>query len=390
MTPTKILVTGATGTIGSRLCERLTLHYRLPYRALVRNFTRAVRIARLGTEMVPGDLARPETIEAALEGCDAVLHLAHSDDRATARETINLLAACRKARVKRLVHISSIGAHGPDPGPECAREETAPVARRYADPYCDSKARAEHLVRRAAERDGLEAVILRPTVVYGPHCLWVAGIVAVARGGHIALLDGGSGVCNAVYVDDVCDAIRAAVARDEAVGKAMFINGDDVISWGEFIAKFAAMVRPDVQYRDVSSAEVRRARAAARPTVRSNLRALVRVAASPELHRQLEPVPALYGAIGWTKRQLASRLSVEQKFTLKGRLQGAPAGGPAGPAPGPLDVPPGRLATETCRVAFSNELAKATLGWRPAYDFAAGAELTRQWMIFAGLAPGRE
>jgi nucleoside-diphosphate-sugar epimerase len=387
MTPTKILVTGATGTIGSRLCERLTLHHRLPYRALVRSYNRAVRIARLGAEMVPGDLARPATIAAALDGCDTVLHLAHSDDRAAPRETSNLLAACLKAKVRRLVHISSISAHGPDPGPECAREETASIDRRHDDPYAESKARVERLVRRAVLRDGLAAVVLRPTIVYGPYSPLVAGIVDSARRGQIALIDGGSGVCNAVYVDDVCDAILAAIAADGAVGKAMFINGDDVVSWRDFIGKFASMVREDVRYADISSAEIRRALASSRPTVRSNLRALVRVAASPELHRQLEPVTALYGAIGWTKRQLASRLSEEQKYSLKGRLQGAPAAAPAGPAPELPGV--GRINSETCRVAFSNELARATLGWRSAYDLARGAELTRQWLLFAGLVPGR-
>ena len=56
MKPSKILVTGATGFIGSRLCELLSLEHRLPYRALVRDFSRAARIARLDTELVAGDM----------------------------------------------------------------------------------------------------------------------------------------------------------------------------------------------------------------------------------------------------------------------------------------------------------------------------------------------
>lgn len=56
MTPTRILVTGATGFIGSRLCELLSLEYRVPYRALVRDFSRAARIARLDADLVAGDM----------------------------------------------------------------------------------------------------------------------------------------------------------------------------------------------------------------------------------------------------------------------------------------------------------------------------------------------
>ena len=62
MKPTRILVTGATGFIGSRLCELLSLEYRLPYRALVRNFSRATRIARLDTDLVAGDVNGVEDV----------------------------------------------------------------------------------------------------------------------------------------------------------------------------------------------------------------------------------------------------------------------------------------------------------------------------------------
>ena len=56
MKPSRILVTGATGFIGSRLCELLSLEHRIPYRALVRQFSRAARIARLDCELVAGDM----------------------------------------------------------------------------------------------------------------------------------------------------------------------------------------------------------------------------------------------------------------------------------------------------------------------------------------------
>jgi len=91
MNPTRILLTGATGFIGTRYCERLHLLHRLRLRAMVRTFNRASRIARIQAEMVAGDLMNPESIRAAIEGCDAVVHMAHSTDENGPIETRNLV-----------------------------------------------------------------------------------------------------------------------------------------------------------------------------------------------------------------------------------------------------------------------------------------------------------
>ena len=176
----RILITGATGFIGSRLCEKLTLHYRLPYRALVQNYGRAARIARLGCEMVTGNLADPASLEAALAGCDAVVHLAFGNVR---KAEENLLAVCERANVKRFVHFSSMAVHGPTPDPRCAREETATIGL-YKEQYSDGKARAEKLVQKAIDK-GLPGIILRPTVVYGPHSPFVIRVARDARGGAV-------------------------------------------------------------------------------------------------------------------------------------------------------------------------------------------------------------
>jgi nucleoside-diphosphate-sugar epimerase len=384
MPPSKILVTGATGFIGSRLCERLTLHYRLPYRAFVRRFTKANRIARMGAEMVGGNLLQPGSIKAALEGCDAVVHLAHSDDTSAPKETANLLRASLRAGVRRFVHISSMSVHGPDPGPECAREKTA-IIRRHGESYSDSKAKAESNVWSAIRRNGLPAVILRPTVVYGPYSPLVAGVVENARSGQVILIDGGVGVCNAVYVDDVCDAIHSAMTNKAGIGQAFFITGDELITWKDFILAFSNLVEPAPQIRHVASEEIREYWRARRSTVRSNVRALLRLAGSPAFHRELSTTPALGAAIQWAKRKLVEVLSEEQKLVLKSRIQSSanqltPSG---------MHVWPdkGRLIRETFGFQFSNDFAKDMLEWRPAYNFQQGFQLTKTWLAFARLIP---
>lgn len=94
--------------------------------------------------------------------------------------------------------------HGPAPDPQCATEATGTIGR-YNQPYSDAKARAEKVVQRAIAR-GLPGVILRPTIVYGPYSPFVVRVIEAAPTGTIDLIDGGDGICNAVYVDDVVSA----------------------------------------------------------------------------------------------------------------------------------------------------------------------------------------
>jgi len=351
----------------------LSLHYRQPFRALVHNFSKATRIARLGAEMVPGDLANPVSLAAALSGCDAVVHLAFGDAK---KAEENLLAACQRSGVKRFVHMSSMAVHGPHPGSECANEATATIGH-YNENYSDAKARSEKLVQQAIAR-GLPGVILRPTVVYGPYSPFVVRVVQNAQAGAISLIDQGAGVCNAVYVDDVCDAVCAALHSDNALGKAMFVNADHAVSWRDFNMTFANMATPAPSVSNFSAQEVRAHWELAKPSLRSNVAAFKRLIASSEFHDQLATVPAMRSAITWTKVKLKGLLSADQVASLKGADGG-------GSATNPRVVWPdrGRLVREDFHLEFANALAKALLDWKPMYDFAAGAALTRSWLEFA-------
>src|SRR5690606_29067558 len=120
----------------------------------------------------------------------------------------------------RFVHVSSMAVHGPSPAAPVLTEANAPI-RRWGEAYSDAKAAAEAVVAAAGRRGSLETVILRPTIVYGPCSFFVTPIIHDARAEAISLIDGGRGICNAVYVDDVCEAIRAALDRDDAIGSAL-------------------------------------------------------------------------------------------------------------------------------------------------------------------------
>lgn len=381
MTPGKILVTGATGFIGSRLCELLSLEERLPYRALVRNYARAGRIARLDAELATGDMLDADSLARAVEGCDAVVHLAHSDDATAAKETALLVKAC--AGVRRFVHISSMAVHGPAPAQAVVTEDT-PV-RRWGEAYSDAKAAAEGVVLDAARRGALSAVALRPTIVYGPYSGFVTPVIADARQGQVSLVDGGRGVCNAVYVDDVCDAILAALRCGDVSGQAFLVNDDTPVTWREFIGTFADMVPGAKTLHDHALEDIAAHWQARRPRARDNVTGLFRLAASPAFHAQLATIPMAGELIRGTKSMIARRISRERKLSLKARLQGRRNATPPPAAPAVRVPSEGRVVREAYRSRVSNERAKQALGWAPAHTFQQGAARTGEWLRFARL-----
>lgn len=382
MTPAKILITGATGFIGSRLCELLSLEYRLPYRALVRDFSRAARIARLDAELVAGDMLDAGSLARAVEGCDAVVHLAHGDDQSAAKQTSLLVDACVRAGVRRFVHMSSMAVHGPSPKPPVLTESTASI-KRWGEGYSDAKSAAEAVVAAAGKRGALASVILRPTIVYGPYSFFVTPIVQDARAGKISMIDGGRGICNAVYVDDVCSAIIAALDRDDAVGAACLINGDTRITWRDFITTFADMVDGEKTIHDHSLDEIAAYWQGKRPRARDSVTAMMRLAASPAFHAQLGTIPPVGTLIRGTKELVARRITSEQKMMIKSRLQGRSVATHADHAPAVRMPSEGRVVREAYRSWVSNDLAKARLGWAPAHSFELGARRTGEWLRFA-------
>ena len=246
------------------------------------------------------------------------------------------------------------------------------------------KAAAERAVQ-AATAAGLRAVILRPTIVYGPYGPFVTSIVDAARErGVVTLLDEGRGICNAVYVDDVCDAIRAAIENERALGHAFFVTADRAVTWREFNLTFAEMVVPPPRVVSVDSAEVRRYWASQRPTLRADLRAVATLAGSAELHRQLSTVRTFRTLIQGGKRVLKGVLPPAWTTALRDR-RGTMAGGVDGTGPAISWPDPGRVTRECMHVAFSNERARAVLGWSPRYDLPTGAAMTRTWLEAANM-----
>jgi nucleoside-diphosphate-sugar epimerase len=129
----------------------------------------------------------------------------------------------------RLIHFSTFSVYGDTP-PGVLTEDSP---RKAADPYGRSKLEAERLVQSYQKR-GVEACILQPTIVYGPWSFWSTHVTSQLRQGAVALPDGGAALCNAVYVDDVIQAVLLALSRQTVAPGPFLISGAEPITWRDY------------------------------------------------------------------------------------------------------------------------------------------------------------
>jgi len=373
-----IFVTGATGFIGGRVCERLVQAQATRVRALVHSAHRAARIARLPVELCPGNLLDAHSLRSALAEATLVIHCGLGDARAIVRGTENLLKSCLQSGVKRFVHMSTAAVYGLKPPAGCEIED-APL-RFTGDQYCDNKARAEQAVRKAI-RHGLPAVILRPSIVCGPFSAWSTRLIEDLRAHRVVLIDGGRGACNTTYVDNLVDAIFLALENERATGHTFFITDGEQITWGDFIRAHAALLREQPELRQVSSEQIAECYRRRPGLIRESFQATGRVLRSREFRQMLLRIPASRRLLAAAWSRLAS-LPDEKRERIRSRI-GIPRQVPSIASNGQHVPDEVTYATQTTTVFFRIDKARDLLGYRPRVPFDQGMRLLEEWLRFA-------
>src|SRR5438105_2595936 len=245
----KALVTGGGGFTGGAVVREL-----LARGNSVRSLTRSSYpwLAELGVEQVQGDLADLADVERAVAGCDVVFHVAakagvwgrYADFYAVnVTGTENVVAACRKHGVRKLVYTSTPSVvHGG--GDLEGADESAPYPARYEAYYPETKAKAERAVL-AANGPDLATVALRPHLIWGPgdpHL--IPRVLARARAGRLRRVGTKDVTVDVTYIDNAADAHLLAADKLAAgapvAGKVYFIsNGEPVKLW-EFLNRVLA------------------------------------------------------------------------------------------------------------------------------------------------------
>lgn len=242
----KVLVTGGTGFIGSRLAERLAVEEHAKVRVLVHDWRKAVWVSRVDVELVQGDIRDPSLIAQAMRGCEIVFHCAAGSGTPDACVDINVggtrnvLECAIGARVERVVYLSSVAVHGPTP-PDNADERAE--FRRSGQPYADSKVGAEEVVWQFWKQHRLPVVVIRPVPVWGPRGEWfTVWPISCMKAGQRFLVDGGRGACHVVYIDNLVNALLLAGVETKVEGEAFLLTDGHPCTWADFFGHYARML----------------------------------------------------------------------------------------------------------------------------------------------------
>jgi uncharacterized protein YbjT (DUF2867 family) len=229
---TRILVTGATGNVGSRVVRKLREHG-ASVRAFVRDPNKAAAMLGESVELAVGDFGDPGSVRAALEGVEGVFLACANDPRQVEYET-GVIDAAREAGVRRIVKLSALGA-----------EAGSPVA------FWDWHARIEDHLRAS----GVPFVVLRPA--FG-----MANLLGSAEGvRHAGSLFAPAGGARVAMIDpaDVAATAAVALAEEGHDGKTCVLTGPEAITFERVAEDLAAATGQRVQFVAVPDEAARQA-----------------------------------------------------------------------------------------------------------------------------------
>lgn len=226
---------GASGFVGSRLVEKWTLEDSFQVKALVRSPSSLARLARFPLpDWQIVDALDSQSLGESLKGCDALVHTMIGDANQIAKAAEIAVQACQIAGINNLVYLSSASVHGQNPAPGTI--ESSPLSDTQPNDYNNAKVRAERALGKAPS--SLSVTILRPGIVYGPRCQWINGLLS-SLGNHSAyLVEGGKGICNHIYVDNLIHAIELSLQQVKGKSGPYYIADDQSLTWAEFYRPF--------------------------------------------------------------------------------------------------------------------------------------------------------
>jgi NADH dehydrogenase len=223
-----LLVTGATGFVGSRLLARLAQEGERPH-ALVRNASKAQKaLPAEGYKLFVGDTTLPSTMDAALAGVDTVLHTAFvTADRkqgpgvdyykVNVLGTRNLVAAAQRAGVRRIIVLTGLGTKADKPGS-----------------YMQGRYEAVQAVRES----GLAWSALGPSVIFGPGAAFFKGLSDLIRSvpGVTPMIGSGKVEFQPIWVEDVVTCLITMAREPERYdGRMIDVGGPEVYTYAQIL-----------------------------------------------------------------------------------------------------------------------------------------------------------
>jgi NADH dehydrogenase len=222
-----ILLTGATGTVGSALLRRLTAAGE-PVRCLVRD-PRRLGDQRVRVQIALGDLADPPSFRNALRGVGTVVHLAASIrdqpggsiEELNAMATLRLVRAAERAGARRFLFFSAMGAGHHS-------------RTRFF--------RAKALAQEAVQASRLETMVFRPSIVYTPGDPWLRLLERFSYLPALPISGSGRALYQPIWAEDVADCVVSALRATGPRRRAFELGGPDTLSYDEIVREALSAV----------------------------------------------------------------------------------------------------------------------------------------------------
>jgi nucleoside-diphosphate-sugar epimerase len=243
-----IFITGATGLVGSHAAEE-ALKRGHHVRALVRPTSDTRLLDKWGVQTIVGDLEDPAALKTGASGADWIFNCAAkvgdwgtlSEFRRLNVEALRiLLDAAALARVKRFVHVSSLGVYeGRD---HYGTDETVPPAASSLDAYTRSKTEAEALALEYDREQSLPVAIVRPGFIYGERDRTVLPkLVTSLKRGLFTYFGSGNQALNCIYVKNLVAGIFLAAENPLAVGEVFNLTDGGLVTKRQFVSRVAEL-----------------------------------------------------------------------------------------------------------------------------------------------------
>ncbi len=394
-----LLLTGATGFVGTRLAEALVESGQWRVRALVNTPANASRLARLPVELVQGDLTSRTDTRRLVRGCMAVVHCATApvvaEHRKSSRHfnivgTRVLATSALDENVSHFVYFSSIAVYGDPDTRTGVLRESDPLPRTSTSEYARQKQQCE-VILKVLQRRGLPCCILRPARIFGP---WGKTFVTLPLqsiiSGRFSWRGNPDRPCDMVYVDNVVAAVLAALATDLRTADHFIYNVSDAdsMTWRQFYAYFAErlgisldsvpLAAPDrIAHRSPLS------RAAMAPV--GLCRNIGEVFTSPEMLQLLKRILRTSPLGSLPRAVLARSTAIEHLVRRVMRIDGRCLiyELPAAPVSGPL------VSMGSAGAVSSIERLQEHLGYTPFVTREEAMEQTWNWIAQSGLLKTR-
>ncbi len=382
----KLAILGASGFVGSALVERLYFddawRDRFEFTAFIRGFGNAARLARLPIRIERLDLTDYPQVQAALSGYDYVVNCTRGDTALMMNGLKNTARAMKTLRTRKFVHLGSVAIYGEDPPAESARENAPPNPVRTE--YGNIKAAQDELVF-ALHQQGVPSMILCPSNIGGPYSDLILDAVARLSAGEIVLVDEGRYPTNIVHVDNLVQAVLAALASDTGWGERYFVNETEPTTWKQFFEDLVSMLGTEYEFAGVSREEVVQQMSRQKSRTSAGIKSQVGTLVSSEFREAVSVLPAFRAMDDGAKR-LFRGLSPRMQERIRRRLAR------------PIVVPQVRstrsldhklITAQIRRVYHSPQKAMDRLQYAPLLDYRQGMDTTRKWLEFANRVPVR-